>query len=123
MIATLNEAAADDEILARGARGSAGWCTPELLRISGKLLLRPGKEDRARAEVLLLRSLDVARQQGALSWELRSATSLAELWERENRREAALSLLASVRDRFTEGFATADFVSSSLLLRRLRGSP
>ena len=78
-LATLNEAAADDEILARGARGSAGWCTPELLRISGKLLLRPGKEDRARAEALLLRSLEVARQQGALSWELRSATSLAEL--------------------------------------------
>ena len=122
-LATLNEAAADDEILARGERGSAGWCTPELLRIGGKLLLRPGKEDRARAEALLLRSLDVARQQGALSWELRSATSLAELWERENRREAALSLLASVRDRFTEGFATADFVSSSLLLGRLHGSP
>jgi predicted ATPase/DNA-binding winged helix-turn-helix (wHTH) protein len=122
-VATLNEAAADDEILARGERGSAGWCTPELLRISGKLLLRPGKEDRARAEALLLRSLDVARQQGALSWELRSATSLAELWERENRREAAFSLLASVRDRFTEGFATADFVRSSLLLERLQGSP
>jgi predicted ATPase/DNA-binding winged helix-turn-helix (wHTH) protein len=121
-VATLNEAAADDGILARGERGSAGWCTPELLRISGKLLLRPGKEDRARAEALLLRSLDVARQQGALSWELRSATSLAELWERENRREAAFSLLASVRDRFTEGFATADFVSSSLLLGRLQGS-
>jgi predicted ATPase/DNA-binding winged helix-turn-helix (wHTH) protein len=122
-LATLSEAAADDEILARGERGSAGWCTPELLRIGGKRLLRSGKEDRGRAEALLLRSLDVARQQGALSWELRSATSLAELWERENRREAALGLLASVRDRFTEGFATADFVSSSLLLRRLCGSP
>jgi hypothetical protein len=71
---------------------------------------------------LLLRSLDVARQQGALSWELRSAISLAELWERENRREAAFSLLASMRDRFTEGFATADFVRSSLLLERLKGS-
>ena len=122
-LATLNEAAVDDEILSRGERGSAGWCTPELLRINGKQLLRPGKEDRARAEALLLRSLDVAHQQGALSWELRSAISLAELWERENRREAALSLLASVRDRFTEGFATADFVRSSLLLERLKGSP
>ena len=87
------------------------------------MLLRPGKEDRGRAEALLLRSLDVARQQGALSWELRSAISLAELWERDNRSKAAFSLLASVRERFTEGFATADFVSSSLLLERLQGSP
>jgi predicted ATPase len=121
-LATLNETVADDKILARGENGTAGWCTPELLRIGGKLLLRPEKADHVRAEGLLLRSLDVARQQGALSWELRSAISLAELWDGQNRLDAALSLLASVRDRFTEGFATTDLVKSSLLLRRLRSS-
>jgi hypothetical protein len=92
-LATLNEAVADDEILARGERGPVGWCTPELLRISGKRLLQPGREDRAAAEELLLRSLDTARQQGALSWELRSAMSLAELWRGQNRRDAALNWL------------------------------
>lgn len=121
-LATLNEAVADDEILARGDRGLGGWCTPELLRISGKRLLRSDKEDRIAGEALLMRSLDAARQQEALSWELRSAMSLAELWQGQDRRDAALNLLASVRDRFTEGFATADLVSSDFLLRELRSS-
>jgi hypothetical protein len=121
-LATLNEAVADDELLSRGERGLAGWCTPELLRIGAKRLLQPGKEDRVRAEALLLRSLDAARQQAALSWELRSATSLAELWQVENRPDAALDLLASVRDRFTEGFTTADLINSEVLLKDLRSS-
>jgi predicted ATPase len=69
-----------------------------------------------------LRSLDVARQQGALSWELRSAMSLAELWKDQGRHDAAVNLLVSVRDRFTEGFSTADLVSAGRLLRRLRSS-
>jgi predicted ATPase len=118
-LATLNEAMADDEILARGENGIAGWCTPELLRIRAKRLFQ---SDQARAEELLLRSLDVARQQGALSWELRSAMSLAELWRDQGRHDATVDLLASVRDRFTEGFSTADLVSSGRLLRRLRSS-
>jgi hypothetical protein len=65
-LATLDEAMAGDEILARGENGFAGWCTPELLRIRAKRLFQ---SDEVRAETLLLRSLDAARQQGALSWE------------------------------------------------------
>jgi predicted ATPase len=118
-LATLNEATAADEILARGEEGIAGWSTPELIRIRAKRLFQ---SDQVRAEELLLRSLDVAHQQGALSWELRSAISLAQLWRGQNRREAALNLLGSVRDRFTEGFATADLVSSESPLRTLHSS-
>jgi predicted ATPase len=121
-LATLDEAVADDDILTRGECGPIGWCTPELLRIGGKRRLQPGREDQAAAEALLLRSLDVARQQGALSWELRSAMSLAELWRDQGRHDAAVDLLVSVRDRFTEGFSTADLVSSGRLLRSLRPS-
>ena len=121
-LATLNEAVADDDTLRRGDRGPVGWCTPELLRISGKRQLRPDKEDRIAAEALLRRSLDAARQQGALSWELRSAMSLAELLKDQNRRDAALNVLGAVRDRFTEGFATADLVRSDFQLGELRSS-
>jgi Tetratricopeptide repeat len=121
-LATLNEGVADEDILTRGECGPIGWCTPELLRIGGKRRLQPGREDQAAAEALLLRSLDVARQQGALSWELRSAMSLAELWKDQGRHDAAVNLLVSVRDRFTEGFSTADLVSAGRLLRRLRSS-
>jgi predicted ATPase len=122
-LATLNEVVADDEILTRGDRGPVGWCTPELLRIRGKRLFRSDKENNPMAaEALLMRSLDAARQQEALSWELRSAMSVAELWQAQGRRDAALNLLASVRDRFTEGFATTDLVRSDFQLGELRSS-
>jgi len=57
--------------------GRAGWCTPELLRIRGRRLLLQG--NRGAAEALILRSIETARRQGALAWELRTAISLAEL--------------------------------------------
>ena len=118
----MNEKLADDAILQRGEQGLGGWSTPELLRVSAKRLLQADGADPARAEALLLRSLAVARRQGALSWELRSTITLAELWQSQNRQEAALEVLASVHDRFTEGLATADLITSKLLLRRLRSS-
>jgi predicted ATPase/DNA-binding winged helix-turn-helix (wHTH) protein len=117
-LATLDETLADDETLARATNGRAGWSTPELLRISGRRLLQSGKRDGA--EVLLLQSLDTARQQTALSWELRTATSLAELWHAQGRTRQAIKLLATTRDRFTEGFATADLAKSALLFERLQ---
>jgi hypothetical protein len=94
-LATLDETLAADEVLARGESGRAGWCTPELLRISGRRLLRPGGTNRDKAEVLMLRSIDTARRQGALSWELRAAISLAQLWQTQDRNSQASDLLAS----------------------------
>jgi predicted ATPase len=55
-----------------------------------------------------------------LSWELRSATSLARLWRDQNRAKAAREILAPVYDRFTEGFETADLKAAKLLLDGLR---
>jgi hypothetical protein len=43
-------------------------------------------------------------------------------WPGGGRRDAALNLLASVRDRFTEGFTTADLIRSAFILRELRSS-
>src|SRR5262245_40386120 len=121
-VATVSETLADEATLARGEQGRGGWSTPELLRVKARKLLQSSKPDLVRAETLLLLALDVARQQGALSWELRSAMTLAELWEGQDRRQTALDLLASVQTRFTEGFATADLVRAASLLKRLRAS-
>jgi hypothetical protein len=101
-LATVDETLAADEVLARGESGRAGWCTPELLRISGRRLLRPGGTNRDKAEVLMLRSIDTARRQGALSWELRAAISLAQLWQTQDRNSQASDLLASTLNRFTK---------------------
>ena len=98
-----------DEALARSERNEERWCVAELLRIKGELMLRQGAPQAATAaEEHFLRSLDWARRQGALSWELRTATSLARLQQDQGRAAEARSLLQSVYDRFSEGFETAD---------------
>jgi predicted ATPase len=61
----------------------------------------------------------VARRQGALSWELRAATSLARRWRDQVRSKQARELLAPVYDRSTEGFATADLREAKSLLEEL----
>jgi predicted ATPase len=58
----------------------------------------------------------IARQQQAKSYELRAATSLARLWQQQNRRQEAYDLLAPVYGWFTEGFDTADLIDAKTLL-------
>jgi predicted ATPase/DNA-binding winged helix-turn-helix (wHTH) protein len=101
----------DDDI------GEARWNLPEVLRVNAELLLWHGGQDAlAAGEGLLLRSLDEARRQGTLSWELRAATSLARLWQGGGRVAAAHDLLAATVDRFTEGFGTHDVVTARRLV-------
>jgi predicted ATPase len=106
-----------DEALARSARNDERWCVAELLRIKGELILRKGAPQAATAaEEHFLRSLDWARRQGALSWELRTSTSLARLQQDQGRITEARSLLQSVYDRFSEGFGTADLKTAKAYL-------
>jgi predicted ATPase len=98
-----------DETLARSESNEERWCIAELLRIKGELMLREGApQAAAAAEEHFLHSLDWARRQGALSWELRTSTSLARLQQDQGRIAEARSLLQSVYDRFSEGFERAD---------------
>jgi predicted ATPase len=107
-----------DEALARSERTEARWCMAELLRIKGDLVLQEGRPNSAEtAEGHFLRALDWARRQGALSWELRTATSLSRLWRDQGRTQEAHRLLAPIYDRFTEGFATADLRAAEALIR------
>jgi predicted ATPase len=78
----------------------------EIHRIKGELLLARSPSDPAEAETSFREALDVARRQSAKSWELRTATSLARLWERQGKRDEARDLLAPVYAWFTEGFDT-----------------
>ncbi|MGB9649847.1 MAG: hypothetical protein WCB44_32765, partial [Stellaceae bacterium] len=109
--------AAMDEALALSESDEERWCVAELLRIKGELILSEGGPDAAEAaEDHFRQALDWARRQGALSWELRAATSLARLQRDQNRTKAAREILAPVYDRFTEGFETADLKAAKLLL-------
>jgi predicted ATPase/DNA-binding winged helix-turn-helix (wHTH) protein len=99
-------------------RSDERWCIPELLRIQGAFLEAEGAA--GAAEGRYQRSLDEARLQGALSWELRTATSLAQLWRRQGKAKEAAELLSSIYDRFTEGFETADLRKARALLAEIR---
>ncbi len=106
-----------DEALARSERNEDRWCVAELLRIRGELLLLQGVPGAAAAaEDHYQQSLGWARRQGALSWELRAATSLARLLRDQNRPTEAIALLVPIYNRFTEGFETADLKAAKALI-------
>jgi predicted ATPase len=108
--------AAIDDTLERAARNEERWCISELMRIKGELLLRGNASNAGPlAEELFRRALDCARE-GALSWELRCATSLARLLHEQRRTRETHALLAPVYGRFTEGFDTADLIAAKSLL-------
>jgi DNA-binding SARP family transcriptional activator/predicted ATPase len=94
----------------------------ELYRIRGELLLE--RDGRAAAEEALAcfqQAMQLGRDQGALAWELRAATSLARLRQRQGEDSAAelaeaRSSLREVFGRFTEGFAFPDLQDAAALI-------
>jgi predicted ATPase len=109
--------AAAEQVIDRAERAEARWLFPESLRIRGELLLLQAATGAATAaEDHFWQALDWARRQGALSLELRAATSLARLLCDEGRCAEAKAHLQPVYNRFTEGFATADLKSAKALL-------
>jgi len=109
--------AAIDEAIARAESTEERWCLAELLRIKGELLLcDTAGANAVAAEHYFQDAMRVAREQSVLSWELRVAASLCRMQMAQRRSEAAKDLLASVYDRFTEGFETADLRDAHSLL-------
>jgi predicted ATPase len=98
-------------------RSKERWCVPELLRIRGEILrVEASPAALAEAGSLFLQSMQVARSQRALSWELRAATSLAQLLLQQRENAAAHATLAPVYNRFLEGFETQDLVIARAVL-------
>ena len=105
---------------AGGGEDGQQWYVPELLRIKGEVLLRQaGDQSAAAAEDCFVQAAELAREQGALSWELRVALGLARLFRGQGRSAEAMGVLQPVYDRFTEGFATADLQAAKGLLQQL----
>ncbi len=61
----------------------------------------------------------MAQRQEAKSLELRAATCLARLWQRQGKPAEARDLLQPVYDWFTEGFDTQDLKDAKALLEEL----
>jgi predicted ATPase len=108
-------------VAAGGGEDGQQWYVPELLRIKGEVLLRQTSNQAVQAAAnCFAQAAEMAREQGALFWELRVALSLARLLRGECRSADAVGILEPVYDRFTEGFETADLRSARALLDALR---
>jgi predicted ATPase len=91
----------------------------EMLRLKAEVLLMRDSAATAEAEHCLRAALQVAHQQEAKWWELRTTVSLARLLRNINRRDEASAMLAEIYGWFTEGFDTADLKDAKALLDEL----
>jgi len=98
--------------------GYSAWQAAEVLRLEGEAYLEDGKPDLAGQR--FDSALSLAREQTALAWELRAATSLAKLWQAQGENDKAAGLLAGILDKFTEGFADIDLFQATALLAQVR---
>jgi predicted ATPase len=95
------------------------WYEAELHRLRSELLLMQDASKVQEAERCLRTAIEIAREQSAKSWELRTTMSLARLLERQGRRDEARAMLADIYGWFTEGFDTADLKDAKALLDEL----
>jgi class 3 adenylate cyclase/DNA-binding response OmpR family regulator/predicted ATPase len=109
-----------DQAIATCESRANRWAMAEVLRAKAALLPHAGTAKRGEVEAILLASVDLARRQGARSWELRASCDLCRLWQRQGRDKEAYELLQSVYDQFTEGFDTQELHDARRLLLNLR---
>jgi hypothetical protein len=90
---------------------------PETLRIRGDLRLKLGQAEPAEAD--FREAIALAQKMQAKAWELRATISLAQLLDKQDRRNDARTMLAEIYNWFTEGFDTADLKDAKALLEEL----
>jgi predicted ATPase len=106
-----------DEALAVSESTAERHYQSELYRLKGERLLTHARELGIEAAATCFeQSLAIARQQGALSLELRAAMSLARLHHGRSRSAAPRDLIRRAYERFDEGFDTLDLREARSLL-------
>ena len=114
------------------------WSLSEVYRMLGDLALQTDSSDaqpvsaadredqavvrRNAAEGYYLRALEIAREQGAKSFALRAAASVARLMERDGRIDEAIELVAPLRTDFDGQRPTPDTTDVDMLMSRLRSA-
>jgi hypothetical protein len=98
---------------------SPNFLQEEIYRLKGELLLQQSSDNQAEAEACFHHAIEIAHTQQAKSFELKTATSLARLWQQQGKSAEARAFLALLYDWFTEGFDTADLQEAKALLEAL----
>ncbi len=96
------------------------WFEPEMHRIRAVLLSRDAEPGASEPVNSFRRALESARSIGAVGWELRAATGLANFLQAQAKPREALSILADARGKFAAEQTTADLRQADLLLHSLR---
>jgi predicted ATPase len=91
----------------------------EIHRLKGELLLEQNNANAVEAQSCFERAIEIARRQGAKSWELRATMSLARLLAKQGKCDEARAMLAEIYGWFTEGLDTADLKDARALLDEL----
>jgi predicted ATPase len=106
-----------DEALALSESTGERYYQSELYRLKGERLLARARKDAIEpAAACFEQSLAIARQQGALSLELRAAVSLARLHHGRPRSTMVRDVILPIYERFQEGFDTLDLREARSLL-------
>jgi tetratricopeptide (TPR) repeat protein len=122
-----------------GNRNADLWAMADVYRSLGDLALRvesgadqsniselDRKEEQSvrenAAEDLYLKAIEIAREQGAKSFELRASVSLGKLMERDGRIGEAIEMIEPLRKAVQSQRPTPDSIDADMLLNRLRAA-
>jgi predicted ATPase/DNA-binding winged helix-turn-helix (wHTH) protein len=108
-----------DGAVALANNSGARFYLAELLHVKARILASMPRPDPTEAMDCLEESLAVAREQGALAFELRSACTLASWLSEGGQRDQARRALSPVYERFTEGLDTVDLTVARRLVEGL----
>jgi len=108
----------DDELVEIERTGQHSF-DPEVHRQRGELLLQRNPDNRIAAENAFVRAVEIARRQKTRMFELRAALSLAKLYQRTDRNNAALELLVPAIAGLREGPESPEVAEASRLLALL----
>ena len=111
------------------ARNDERYVESEIHRIHGELKMKqavraakiPADVEKAESEAerSFLKAIEIARERGAKTLELRAATSLSRLLMNRGRQAEALSLLRPIHDWFSEGFDWPELLAAKSILADL----
>lgn len=98
------------------------WMAAEVWRTIGDVHRRTPDGNLPAAESAFLRAVEVARSQGALSWELRATVSLADMWVEHGERQRAGEWLQRLSGHPALAVDTADMADARRLLTATGGT-
>ena len=107
-----------DEALSLVEKNDERFQEAELHRLKGELFLAES-DDQTAAEECFRRAVESADRHQSKAWKLRATTSLAQLWQKQGRREEALKAVSAAHSMFTEGFTMPDLVDAAALVENL----